>query len=288
MKSTLSVIIITKNEEKNIRECLETVKWADEIVVIDEGSKDNTAKICQEYSNLKFYTHKMEKGFGPQKNYALSKTMGKWVLSIDADERVTPELKEEILGEIAKDKFDGYCLRRSNLIFGKPLLDYKPLALRLFKRGKGKFTDKMVHESVKVKGKVGKLKNYFLHYPKSFLNFQNYIDIYLNHYTSLTAEDLYQMGRRVRPKNYLLYFVLKPSFIFLQKFFLKKDYRNGLRGLFLSLFSAIACLISYAKLWKKMKKSNRYSILYLHNGVKISGGERSLLNLWRNLDREKF
>jgi glycosyltransferase involved in cell wall biosynthesis len=249
----LSAIIITKNEEQNIKDCLEGVKWADEIIVVDDESEDRTVEICREYSNVKVYEKKME-GFGPQKNYALSKATGEWVLSIDADERVTPQLKDEILQKIDQAGFDGYYFRRNNLVFGKWLMDYKPRALRLFRKDKGEFTSKKVDESVALKGKTGVLTNPLLHSPLSHKDMTGYVDIVVNRRSSYTAEDLYNMGRRVTNKNWALYFVLKPAAIFFQKFFLKRGFRAGRMGFFLSVFASFAYFVSYAKLWEKQLK----------------------------------
>ena len=254
----ISVSIITKNEEKNIKECLESVKWADEIVIVDDMSTDRTLDICREYSNVKVYEKKME-GFGPQKNYAVSKTVGDWILSIDADERVSPELKEEMLKKIQQDNYVGYGLKRNNLIFGKWIMDSDPRNVRLFRKGKGKFTSKKVHESVVLDGNMGILKNPLLHFTSSCSDLTSYINVYVNQYSSYTADDLYDMGRRVTSGNALLYLFVKPAAIFLKRYFPGKAFRQGMHGFFLSVLIAFTYFLSYAKLWEKEHENTLHS-----------------------------
>ncbi|NQT32162.1 MAG: glycosyltransferase family 2 protein [Candidatus Omnitrophica bacterium] len=250
----ISVIIITRNEQAKIKECLESVKWADEIIVVDDMSTDGTRDICREHKNLKLYERKLD-GFGSQKNFALSEASNKWILSVDADEVVTPELKEEILTVIEKETFDGYRLKLNNYIFGKWIQDYKSLNLRLFRRGKGKFTSKKVHETVIVDGKIGELDNILLHRSWSGESVSNYMKDHVNFYSSYTADDLYEMGRRVTIVNSVFYFVLKPILIFFQKYFLKEGFMGGWQGFLLSVFSAVTYFKSYAKLLRKQKNT---------------------------------
>ena len=252
----ISAIIVTKNEEKMIKDCLESIKWVDEIIIVDDISTDRTVEICRRYPNVKVYKRKME-GFGPQKNYALGKTTGEWILSIDADERVTPELKKEMLRKISQETYDGYYLQLKSLVFGKWILDYKPRNLRLFKKEKGKFTSKKVHEAVILNGKIGVLENLLLHLSSSYGNMADYISIQVNQYSSYTADDLYNMGRRITRKNWFFNFVLRPTVIFFQKYFLKKGYREGLDGFSLSILAAFTYFVSYAKLLEKQNKIKR-------------------------------
>lgn len=250
----ISVIIITKNEEKNIRDCLESVKWTNEIIIVDDESTDNTVEIATQYPNVKIYIRKMTDGFGAQKNFALSKATSQWVLNIDADERVPEELKNEILQKIENENFDGYYLRRINYLFGNFWDDSKAQALRLFKKNKGEFLNVQVHEKVILKGKVGILKNPLFHYSKALSSIENYINVYLNDYTTKTAADLYKKGKRITKFNFLYFFILKPFLIFWQKFFLKKYCLRGILGLIMASLVAIAYFLSYIKLWEMQKK----------------------------------
>ena len=169
---SLSIILITKNEEANLKECLESVSFANEIIVVDSQSSDKTQEIAKSFgAKLEITTD--WPGFGPQKNRALNLATQEWVLSIDADERVTPELKKEILAVISsKEPLNCYAIPRSSWYCGRFMKHsgwYPDYVDRLFKRGTAKFSDHLVHERLLPDGSVGKLKNHFLHY--SFRDF---------------------------------------------------------------------------------------------------------------------
>ena len=172
----LSVIIITKNDEENIEKCLETVSWADEIILVDDESSDNTVEIASRYQQIKIFRKKMKDGFGPQKQYALNQARSRWILSIDADERITAKGKKEILNEISSENFDGYYFRCKNLIFGKFICDSQPKNLRLFKRTKGSFSNARVHESVLLDGKIGTMEEPIIHYSRATRSISDYIN----------------------------------------------------------------------------------------------------------------
>ena len=161
----LSVIIITKNEAANIRACLESVAWADQIVVVDSGSNDETVQICRELG-AQVHVHDWP-GFGMQKNRALSYATHEWVFSIDADERVTPELQSQLIKAMADDSADGFYLPRLSQFCGHFIRHsgwYPDYVLRLFRRTSGRFSDDMVHERVIVEGKTDRLTSPLLHY----------------------------------------------------------------------------------------------------------------------------
>lgn len=251
----LSVIVITKNEEQNIAGCLNSVSWADELIIVDDMSTDRTVDICGRYGNASIFKRQMD-GFGEQKNFALSKAGGDWVLSIDADEKVPEELAAEIRQKISLDGICGYRLKRKNYIFGKWMLDDKAVNLRLFRRGRGRFSDKKVHESVIVDGETSELENPLEHKSAYCSSLRNYVNGYVKHYSSYTAEDMYAMGRRVTWKNFLFCFLIKPAGIFFQKYFLKNGFKQGWRGFLLSFFAACAYFSSYAKLLRKERINN--------------------------------
>lgn len=161
---TLSVILITKNEEADLPACLESVSFADEIIIVDNGSTDQTAEIARIYS-AKFFTEDWH-GFGPQKNLSLSKASCDWVFSIDADEIVPSKLAEEIQKTITNAVYDGYEISRVTTFCGKKVRfgDWgRDKVLRLFKRGCGEFTNDQLHERVVVKGVTGTLKHAMIH-----------------------------------------------------------------------------------------------------------------------------
>jgi glycosyltransferase involved in cell wall biosynthesis len=250
----ISVIMIVKNEEENIKECIESILWVDEIIIIDDESSDNTLEIASQYPKVKIFKKKMDKGYGEQRNYALSKASGEWILSIDADERVTEDLKREIIERINKENYDGYVLRLKNMVFGRWWLDSSPSALRVFKRNKGRFSNTFVHEKVILDGSIGVLKNPLLHSSKAFMNIKNYIDEYLNDYTTKTAIDLENKGIRLNNFNVVYYFLVKPILVFFHRYIFRWYFLHGVRGLFLAQFIAMAYLIGYIKLWERQNK----------------------------------
>ena len=157
----LSVVIITKNEEKNIRRCLQSVSWADEIVIVDSQSEDNTLKICEEF-NTKIYSPEW-RGYGPAKQEGVRHTSHSWILSIDADEVITDELKKEIQSVLSDDNpKDGYLIPRKTNFMGKWINYsnwYPDFVLRLFNKEKGGFNDNVVHEAVEIAGPKEYLKH---------------------------------------------------------------------------------------------------------------------------------
>ena len=153
---SLSVVIITKNEAHNIRACLESAAWADEIIVVDSGSTDDTIAIAREFTS-QVYQHDWP-GFGAQKNRALSYASRDWVLSLDADERVTSELRSQIIKAMGSARENGFYLPRLSQFCGQFIKHsgwYPDYVLRLFKREKGLFSDDLVHESVILQGPSG-------------------------------------------------------------------------------------------------------------------------------------
>ena len=151
----ISVTVITKDEEKNISDCLASVKWADEIIVVDSESNDRTVDLAKQFTD-RIFIRKWE-GYVPQKRYALSLASNEWVLSLDADERITPELKDEILS-LLPGEVDGYKIRRKNFLLKKEITSCgweKDFQLRLFRKDKANLSDRLVHEKFVVEGKVG-------------------------------------------------------------------------------------------------------------------------------------
>ena len=193
--SSLSVILITKNEAANMRECLESVAWADEIIVVDSASTDDTIRIAKDMG-AQVYEHTDWPGFGPQKNRALGYASKDWIFSIDADERVTPELRVEIEQAMRVGEADGYYCPRLSQFCGKFVHHsgwYPDYVLRLFKRGAGRFSDSLVHESVILTGSTAKLKTPLLHY--SYLTAAD-VERKVEHYSRAAAQQMYIAGKR--------------------------------------------------------------------------------------------
>ena len=252
----LSVIIITKNEEANIEKCLKSVLWADEIILIDDDSTDNTVDIASQYQQVRIFHKKMKEGFGPQKQYALKLTHNDWILSIDADERITAEGRKEIMDKILSDDCDGYYFRRKNFVFGKFINDFQPKNLRLFKRTKGSFSNARVHESVLLDGKIGTMEEPIIHYSRATRSISDYINT-LNLYTSLSAQDLYSRGKRITIFTIPIFFILHPFYLFFRLLLLKGHWKDGATGVLLSFMRALDGVINYIKLWEYQIKTKR-------------------------------
>jgi len=239
----LSVTIITLNEGKKIRDALESVKWADEIVVIDSGSTDGTLDICREYTD-KVYSNKWP-GFVAQKNFATDKAAHRWILSIDADERVTPELAGEIRQRISSPSADAYAIPRRVFYLGRWINHsgwYPDCKVRLFDREKCRWEGEQVHETVKVKGHTGYLKGDLTHY--TFDNIEDHIKT-MNSYTSLAAHE-YTKTRPITKTD----LAFRPVFTFFKSYFLKKGYKDGMPGFIISAAAACHVFLKYAKTWE--------------------------------------
>lgn len=245
MNETLSVVLITKNEEANIRECLEGVKWADEIIIVDDISIDSTVSICREYTD-KIYQKKME-GFGAQKQYAIEQASCDWVLSLDADERLSDELKRDIRSILdAGSRYEGYKIWRKTFYLGVWIRHcgwYSPV-VRLFKRGKGKTDMKYVHEEILVLGNVGEIRNPMLHYSyNSIEQHMKKINEYSDYDSRLLLERVsYPMG-----VNTIWYCAIKPLLAFIRKYIIQFGILEGIRGFFISAFTAAIVFLNYAK-----------------------------------------
>ncbi|MGZ5008247.1 MAG: glycosyltransferase family 2 protein, partial [Methylobacter sp.] len=152
----LSAVIITKNEAGHIARCLESISWADEIIVLDSGSEDDTVAICRRYTDKVYQTD--WPGFGIQKQRAVDKAGGDWILSIDADEVVSPELRLEIENALRQERYNGYEIPRLSSYCGRQMRHggwWPDHVLRLFRRDCGRFTDAVVHERIIVQGEIG-------------------------------------------------------------------------------------------------------------------------------------
>lgn len=252
----LSVIIITKNAEKNIKECLDALSWVDEIIVVDRMSDDRTVEVCRTYPNVAVYRVEVEGLYGPQRNYTLTKATGEWILALDADEIVTPQLAREI-EEAVKDKTAlGYSLSRKNMFLGQWIKScgwWPDYNIRLFRKGVTKWP-RGIHDALTIedKSRVAYLKNPLIH--NSYSSLEQYFNKF-NFYTTQLAYEEYEKGNRVSKLNFCVYFVLKPVLFFLRKYFLLKGYKAGFRGFFISFSSALVIFVTYAKLWEKQKNT---------------------------------
>lgn len=247
----ISVIIITLNEEENLGACLASVAWADEIVVVDAESTDATVEIAREATQQVFV--RPWEGFSAAKNFALQQCHHDWVLWIDADERVPPELAQEIQEAISNTEYVGFEIPRLANFLGKWIRHsgwYPGHVLRLFKREAGSFNGALVHEGVELTGSVGRLQNDLLHYTDRSL--EHYFKKF-NNYTTLAAEQLAAKNVRARMRDLLC----RPPFMFIRMYFLKLGFLDGLLGFMLALLSACYVFAKYAKLWEIYYRVNR-------------------------------
>lgn len=246
----LSVIIITRNEAANIRACLDSVAWADEIIVVDSGSTDDTVAIAREFTPQ---VHKHDwPGFGAQKNRALDYATKEWVFSIDADERVTPELRAAIEAVLRKedDVCAAYRISRLSSYCGRFMRHsgwHPDPVVRLFKRAAARFSDDLVHERLLVEGVVGQLDGELLHY--AFDNLEEVLNK-VNHYSSAGAAMLQQRGRTASLGGA----VLRGLWSFLRTYVLRGGFLDGREGFMLAVSNAEGTYYRYLKLMLLNKK----------------------------------
>ena len=247
----ISVTIITKDEEGNIRDCLESVRWADEVVVVDNGSTDRTLEICREYGARIF--REDWKGYAGQKNSALDKAVNEWVLSLDADERVSPELRREMEENLAAfPDLDGYRIPRKNFFLGRWIRHcgwYPDLNLRLFRRSRGRFGERAVHERVEIGGKTRTLTQPLVHETyRTLAEFFQRMD----RYSALAAREMNREGKKFR----LVDVLFRPPFTFLQMYLLRAGFLEGYPGFALSVLYSFYTFAKYAKLGEIEKREN--------------------------------
>jgi glycosyltransferase involved in cell wall biosynthesis len=239
----LSVIVITRNEAANIGACLDSVAFCDERIVVDCGSSDGTVDIAKAKGvRLEFHEWR---GFGPQKNYALSLATGAWVLSVDADERVTPALANAIKAAVADASAEGWELPRRSSFCGREMRysgwspDY---VLRLFRRGKARFDDALVHERVICDGTIKRLDQPLLHYP--VLRLEDALSR-MDRYSTASAEALVASGRKVS----FLAGIGHGLYSFLRAYVLRLGFLDGAEGFLLAVANAEGSYYRYMKAW---------------------------------------
>lgn len=239
----LSAIIITKDEAANIGACLDTVAFCQERIVVDGGSADGTVAIAED-KGARVAAHEWQ-GFGAQKNFALSLATGEWVLSVDADERVTPALAQAIEAAIAQDAADCYEMPRRSSFLGREMRhsgwnpDY---VLRLFRRGRVRFSDDLVHERVICDGPVARLSEPLLHYPVGQID-----DALsrMDRYSTAGAEMLIASGRRVSFASGIMHGLWS----FFRTYVLQRGFLDGREGFLLAIANAEGTYYRYMKAW---------------------------------------
>ncbi|HUP91529.1 MAG TPA: glycosyltransferase family 2 protein [Solimonas sp.] len=242
---TLSVVLITLNASKHLRECLESVAWAGEIVVLDGGSSDSTESIASEF-HARFMVEPDWQGFGVQKNRALAFATGDWVLSLDADEVVTPALRAEIEAVLHAPRAEVFEMPRLSSFCGHWMRHggwWPDPVTRLFRRGAARFSDDAVHERLLHQGAPARLGAHLLHY--SYDDFEQALDK-MNRYSSLGAGQAHRDGKRATP----LTAWARGAWAFVRTYVLRLGLLDGSAGWMLALYNAQTTYYKYIKLWK--------------------------------------
>ncbi len=246
---SISVIVITYNEEPHIDACLRSVSWVDEIVVVDCGSTDRTVEVCRRHDKVRLF-HEDRRGSGRQKQQALDRAVSEWVLNLDADERLGEALKSDIRRVLETPATcDGYRIPRENYFLARHIRhaagwgDDRPL--RLFRRRKTSVTRTQVHETFVVEGTVGSLASPMIH--DAYTSLYQYIEK-LNEYTSIEVRN----RLKAEPERNItwVHVALAPLGAFWKTYVLKRGYLDGMQGLLLCLLSAVSVMSGYAKTWE--------------------------------------
>lgn len=244
---TIASVTITKNEEGKIRACLDTLRWVDEMIVVDAESTDRTVDLAKAYT-LRVSVRAWG-GYGPQKNFAMDQATAEWILIVDADERVSQELKDEIEVVLAQGlPAVAYRIPRRNFYYGRWIKgagQYPDRQLRLIRRGCGRYNDLPVHEHLDVDGPVDDLQGHLDHHTHpTVISHEQKID----RYSTLAAEERIRAGKPDAAWYHLLF---NPVWAFLKFYVLRGGYQDGVPGLVVSGFSAAHVLLKYVKLWER-------------------------------------
>jgi len=253
MPKTLSVVLITLNEAANLPRTLESVSWAQEIVVVDSGSTDATVEIAQKAGARVF--EEPWNGFAAQKNSAIAHATSDWVLSLDADEELSPELVREMQTLLAGEPaFDAYRIPRLNHFLGRPLRygGYWPdPKLRLFRSGAARFAERPVHETMETAGPVGTLKNPLLHH--CYPTLEDYIE-HMNRYSTVAAQMLVDSGRAPCSLPFLTWnALLNPAATFIYNYVVRLGFLDGREGLLQHLNHSVYIHWKFVKAWAAAK-----------------------------------
>ena len=245
---------LTLNEARQLRAVLESVKWADEIILVDSFSTDGTLEIAREY-NARVISEKFS-GFGKLRNLALDAARNDWILSIDADERCTPELAAEIRGELAAPRFDAYHVPRKSHFLGHWMRhsgwypDYRQP--QLFDRRRFRYNEDLVHETYTHHGRLGRLREHVLQYPWDTMEIAT---AKLQRYSTLMARRYADSGRQAS----LGKMVLSPPAMFLRIYLVQQGFRDGRHGFLLATLYAYYTFLKYAKLWELRKTAHTHT-----------------------------
>ena len=246
MQPTIACVVITKNEERNIADCLASARWADELIVVDAESADQTVELARA-SGAKVFVRPWP-GFGLQKNFGMAQASSDWILILDADERVTEELRGEVRTRLEQWKPGApvaYRIPRRNFFYGAWVRRagvYPDYQVRLFQRGSAQYNDVAVHENLLVEGEIGTLAGHLDHYTERRI--QDHFKKF-GLYTTLAAQEKAKKVRTVR----WIDLVFRPLVVFGKTYLLKQGFRDGVHGLIVCVFASMYTFVKYAKLW---------------------------------------
>jgi glycosyltransferase involved in cell wall biosynthesis len=245
MTARLTALVPTFNEEETLRDCLESLRWVDEILVVDSFSRDGTLEIAREFS-ARILQHAYENS-AAQKNWAIPQATHPWVLLVDSDERVTPELREEIRGILAEGpRGDGYWIRRANHFLGRRMKHCgweTDKVIRLFRRDVARYQEREVHAEIDLPEPLPVLRHPLLHYSfRSFAQYWRKMQIY----SDWGASQLFREGKRAGWAA----IALRPLIRFLKMYLLRLGFLDGIHGLVLCMLAAFTVFLKYAKLWE--------------------------------------
>lgn len=248
-----SAVILTKNEEGNIRECLESLKWCDEIIVIDDYSEDRTVEMAKKHG-AEVYKHALNNNFASQRNFGLEKARGEWVFFVDADERVSEALASEVSSIVNRElsTHKGFYLRRRDFMWGRELKHGETGTVRLLRLGrKGTGVWKRaIHEIWDIKGPLSALENPLMHYPHQTLR-EFIADV--DWMSTLHAQE----NRKEEKKSSLLKIVLMPKLKFFDSWILKKGFLDGTPGFLAAMMMSLHSFLAWSKLWLAQKVKSK-------------------------------
>ncbi len=252
----ISALIITLNEEIHMKELLTDLAFADEVIVIDSFSKDQTKAISESFSNVRFIEHKFE-NYTAQRNFAIDQAKNDWILFLDADERLTPELKEEIIATVNLSETSNAYLFPRLFMFQHKILHFSgwqtDKIFRLFNKKFAKYTsERLVHEKLDVQGGIGCLKNKLIHY--SYSDFESYKGK-MRTYGKLKAQE--KFNKKINPS--FLHSMLHPSYNFLYNYLIRLGFLDGKKGIIICYLNAYSVYIRYQeldKLWNKKQTTS--------------------------------
>lgn len=247
-----SVTIITLNEERNLRSCLESVRWADEVVIVDSGSTDGTLKIAEEFRCR--VVHNPWPGMRAQKNLANDHAAGPWILNLDADERLSPELQREVQSILSNPEFDGYSFPRQNFFLGKWMQHggwYPDATLRLFRKGEGEFGGINPHTNVELLAgaRVSQLKHPLVHY--TYFTLEQYVKKQYS-YADAAARELFESGQWRNASAGKIW--VKTCWKFVETYLIKRGFLDGTHGLIAALGASFGMYLKQARIWEMTRE----------------------------------